>query len=194
MKKASLNLKGAATLIVDDDKFAVGILLQMLRGFGIDQPVVVESGAAAKKLLANHVYDLCILEARLPDMKGSELLHWIRRQKPPVRFMPSIVVTGYSQLSNIVAMRDSGAHTVIKKPLSPQALFDRIGWAADGARAFVEVGGYIGPDRRFKFVGPPDGVGRRQDDLSGEIGEATEPNMSQAEIDAMIRPTKIMAE
>jgi DNA-binding response OmpR family regulator len=194
MTKARLNLKGVCVLVVDHDKYAVGLLLQMLRGFEVEQPVVVDTGMAAKELLKNHTYDLCLLESKLADMKGADLVRWVRRQKPPLKFMPTIVVTSYSQLRNVTAARDAGAHTVIKKPVSPRVLFDHIGWVADGTRPFVEVGEYMGPDRRFKFSGPPDGIGRRQNDLSREIGEAMEPNMSQAEIDAMIRPTKIVAE
>ncbi|HTT99084.1 MAG TPA: response regulator [Rhizomicrobium sp.] len=194
MTKAALNLQGVSTLIVDKDKFAVGLLLQMLRGFGIDQPVVVETGAAAKEALRKHAYDLCLLESKLPDMDGADLVLWIREQKPPLRFMPTIVVTSYSQMSNVTAARDSGAHIVIRKPVSPQILFDRIGWAANGERPFVETSVYAGPDRRFKFTGIPGGVGRREADLTGELGEAKEPNMSQDEIDAMLRPTKIVTE
>jgi hypothetical protein len=37
-------------------------------------------------------------------------------------------------------------------------------------------------------------VGRRVTDLSIEIGMATEPNLSQDEIDSLIKPMKVMAE
>jgi hypothetical protein len=59
-------------------------------------------------------------------------------------------------------------------------------------RPFVECDNYIGPDRRFKNTGPPAGtMGRRKTDVHDEIGEATEPNMSQDEIDAFLKPTKV---
>ncbi len=41
---------------------------------------------------------------------------------------------------------------------------------------------------------PPGVVGRRATDLSIEIGAATEPNMSQDEIDSLIKPMLVMAE
>ena len=41
---------------------------------------------------------------------------------------------------------------------------------------------------------PPGVVGRRATDLSIEIGAATEPNMSQDEIDSLIKPMRVMAE
>lgn len=192
MSANKMNLSGVSALLVDSDRHAVAILIQMLRGLGLDAPTVVESGENAKLRLKNNLYDLCIIEAMLPDMNGAELIGFIRRLPAPAKFMPVIVMTSYSNLRNVKAARDAGAHLVVKKPLSPKILFDRISWAATPNRAFVEVGAYTGPDRRFKFIGPPDGQGRRKDDLPAEIGEATEPNMSQAEIDALVKPTKIM--
>ena len=160
----------------------------------MDQTTVAESGEQALALLKNHVYDLCIVEAVLPDTTAGELVSFVRQQPAPAKYTPILVVTAYSHLGNVRRARDAGAHLVVKKPLSPQILFDRISWAASATRPFVEAGQYVGPDRRFKFIGPPEGTGRRQDDLTAEIGAATEPNMSQAEIDAMVKPMKVFAE
>jgi len=50
----------------------------------------------------------------------------------------------------------------------------------------VESPGYCGPDRRFRAMGPPVGEkGRRSDDLPPEVGQATEPNLDQSDIDAL---------
>ena len=193
MSAAKMNLGGVTALIVDDDKYGVTVLVQMLRGMGLDETTVVETGAEAKRVLTNHLFDLCIVEGELPDMKGSEVIQWIRHLDSAARFTPIIVLTGYSRASSVAAARDAGAHIVIRKPASPQILYDRIAWAARSPRPFVDAPVYAGPDRRFRSLGPPGGEGRRATDLKGDIGEATEPNMSQEEIDAMIRPTKIFA-
>jgi CheY-like chemotaxis protein len=194
MTAAKMKLTGVTGLIVDNDRFGVTVLTQMLRGMGLDAVTVVETGAAAQALFENHVYDLCLCEAELPDMTGADLVRWIRRQRTQSRYTPLLVLTGYSNLSTVTALRDSGAHLVMRKPVSPQILFDHIAWAAKPPRPFIETDEYVGPDRRFKSLGPPGGgEGRRETDLSADVGEATEPNMSQAEIDAMIRPTRIMA-
>jgi len=194
MLKSKMKLSGVSALVVDSDRHAVNLLLQMLRGLGMDQPTVADTGEQALSLLKNHVYDLCIFESILPDMTAGELISFVRHQEQPAKFTPILVVTAYSHMGNVRAARDAGAHLVVKKPLSPQVLFDRISWAASATRPFVEAGLYVGPDRRFKFTGPPEGVGRRQDDLPAEIGQATEPNLSQAEIDALVKPTRVFAE
>jgi len=188
-----MKLNGVTALIVDSDSFAVELLTQMLRGLGLGMPKVVDSVAAAKTALANNNYDLCICEAELPDSTGAEFVQWVRGQKAPLKYLPVLVSTGYSYLRNVTAARDAGAHLVVKKPLSGQILYDRIAWLANPSRSFLETETYTGIDRRFRSMGPPEGEGRRDTDLPAEIGAATEPNLSQAEIDAMMRPTKVAA-
>jgi DNA-binding response OmpR family regulator len=134
--------------------------------------------------------DFFFCEAALPDMDGLDLVRWVRRSAP-VPYVPIVVLTGYSRVDAVVGARDAGANLVVKKPLSPQVLFDRLAWMGQGSRKFVETETYVGPDRRFKSIGPPDGLGRRSTDLSQDVGLAREPNMTQSEIDAMMKPTKL---
>ncbi len=113
----------------------------------------------------HHYADLCIFEGAQPDMPSADLVRWIRRQeKSPFRFVPIMVMSGYTQLRHVADARDAGANIVIKKPVSPQSLFDRITWVARTARPFIEAGDYIGPDRRFRDVAPPQGEYRRDTD------------------------------
>ena len=194
MTLPQMKLNGVSTLVVDDDQFGIDLLNQMLRGFGMEQTRIVNTAQDGRNCLENHTIDLCICSSVLPDQSGADFIRWARRQRPPGRFIPIIVLTAYSQLHTVTAVRDAGANMVIRKPVSPRVLYDRIAWAARTSRPFVETSTYIGPDRRFKFLGPPGGVGRRDSDLSGDLGDAMEPNMSQAEIDALVRPTKVVAQ
>lgn len=57
---------------------------------------------------------------------------------------------------------------------------------------FIESDSYAGPDRRFRREGPPPGMaGRRSGDLSAAVGHAETPNLSQDEIDSLMKPTKV---
>lgn len=168
MGQPRLNLKSVTTLLVDRDPFTRGLVAQMLRGFGMDPPMQCETAAQAMHHLENHYADLCIFEAMQPDMAGAELIKWVRCQdKSPFRFVPIIVMSGYTQLRLISSARDAGANIVVKKPLSPQAIYDRVLWVARNQRPFIEAGDYIGPDRRFRNVEPRDGVYRRETDGRG---------------------------
>ena len=171
MAAARLNLRSATTLLVDRDHFTRGLVAQMLRGFGMESPTVVETGAQAKRHLLHHYADLCIVEAVMPDMPSGELIRWIRRQsKSPFRFVPIIVMSGYTQLRLVSSARDAGANLVVRKPVSPQSLFDRIAWVATSARPYIEAGEFIGPDRRFRDIAPPGGQLRRESDGEQDDG------------------------
>lgn len=190
-----LNFTQIEALVVDADQYSTSILGQILRGFGLAKHVFIETAEDAKRILGTTKYDLLICDAVLPDMHGSDLVKWVRRQPSlNVKYMPIVVLTGYTQYSNVVVMRDAGANIVVRKPVSPNILFDHIAWSARTDRPFIETDTFIGPDRRFKNTGPPDGAGRRKTDLTMEIGEATQPNMSQDEIDSLLRPTKVEIE
>lgn len=189
-----MRLDDVRTLVVDGDNFGVTLMVDMLRGLGLNSIKLADSGRQAQDMLEQEPCDLCICEARLPDMTGTDFVRWIRRRAPPLRFVPLLVVTGYAGFRNVTALRDAGAHLVMRKPVMPQSLYDRIDWVAKPRRAFIEAENYTGPDRRFKSLGPPEGVGRRATDLSPETGEAVEPDMSPDEIDSLMPPTKVFAE
>lgn len=173
MAQARLNLRNVTTLLVDRDHFTRALVAQMLRGFGMDSPTIAETGAQAKHHLLHHYADLCIVEAALPDMPSADLIRWIRRQeKSPFRFVPILVMSGYTQLRMVSSVRDAGANLVVKKPVSPQSLLDRIAWLARTPRPFIEAGDFIGPDRRFRDVAPPQGELRREGDAQPDEGES----------------------
>ncbi len=187
-----LNFAQIEALVVDADQYSTSILGQILRGFGLSRHTMIETGEEAMRRLPNGHLDLLICDALLPDMHASDLVKWIRRQPGlALKYIPIVVLTGYTQYSNVVNMRDAGANIVVRKPVAPNVLFDHIAWSARTDRPFIETDNYIGPDRRFKNTGPPNGAGRRKTDLTMEIGEAVEPNMSQNEIDVLLKPTKV---
>ena len=169
MGQPRLNLKNIAGLLVDRDAFTRGLVAQMLRGFGIEKLMIAGTGAEAKQMIAANCPDICFVEGALDDMPTADFVRWIRRQtSQTLRFMPVIVLTGYTQLRLIAAARDGGAHIVIRKPISPQTLFDRINWVARVSRPFLETPHYIGPDRRFHSIDPPDEKWKRATDIPVE--------------------------
>jgi DNA-binding response OmpR family regulator len=177
--QSRLNLRGATTLLVDSDAFTRGLIAQMVRGFGMDTPTTYETGAAAKSHLQHHYIDLCILEAVLPDMECAQLIKWIRRQdKSPLRFIPIIVLTSYTQHRHVAMARDAGANLIVKKPVSPRVLLDRIVWVAKTSRPFIETANYAGPDRRFRTLEPLDGNYKRETDgvNANEVENSTDPD------------------
>ena len=190
--KTALDLSQVNALVVDPDQYAVETLSQMMRGFGLKNHTVVKDGESAMKRLEESKAELVIVEAVLPDMLGSDLVKWMRRHSDfGIKYSSIIILTGHTAAANVESARSSGVNIVVKKPVASTALFDRIAWSAGMDRAFIDTDSYAGPDRRFRSLGPPDGIGRRSTDLSAEIGSASEPNLMQSEIDSFIKPVKI---
>jgi CheY-like chemotaxis protein len=162
MSYARINLHNVTSLLVDSESFTRGLIAQMLRGFGMDEPTQFNNGAAAKEYLQHQCPDICLIEAILPDMTSVDMIRWLRRLRGPIRFVPVIVLTGYTQMRTISSARDGGANLVVRKPVSPKALFDRMLWIARTARPFIESDNFIGPDRRFRTLDPPDGKFKRE--------------------------------
>jgi CheY-like chemotaxis protein len=165
MGQTRLNLKNIAGLIVDRDPFARGLVAQMLRGFGVSTILTADNGTDAKGILVHNSPEITFIEGELTDMAAAELIDWVRRNpNKALRYLPIIVLSGYTQLRLISVARDAGAHLVVRKPISPQVLFDRLVWVAAFDRPFLESPTYAGPDRRFHAVDPPDNKFKRATD------------------------------
>lgn len=170
MAQPRLNLKNVGVLLVDRSHYSRALIAQALRGFGVTYIVDCETGAAAMEFLAQSPIDLCLIEAELPDMTGADLINAIRRlPREPLRFVPIIALSGYTQYRMLNTVRAAGANLVLKKPLSPQSLFDRINWLGRTKRAYIETDSYIGPDRRFHSIDPPDGGYKRATDKPQDV-------------------------
>lgn len=188
-----LNLERSLVLLIDDNPQALEATSGMLRGFGMHRQVKCTSALDAQNIVKTRELDLIVTDCALPDMDGYDFVRWLRRSAPEeANFLPVIMLMGHAARTMVEKSRDCGANFVVTKPLTPSVLLQRIYWVAKDERAMVRAEGYVGPDRRFRNIGPPLGMkGRRQDDLSGHVGAASEPNMGQDEIDMLMKPQRV---
>lgn len=183
-----LYMRNLMVLVVESNPQEQEIVAQILAGFKVKWANKRGSAAEAMSHLQHERADLIVAGTVLPDMDGYEFVHRLRRNKTLAsRDAPVLLLSGHTRAADVARARDCGANWVLVKPVTSLALFQRIAWLARNERAFVESETYVGPDRRFKNDGPPAHTnGRRSDDLSLNVGEATSSNMSQADIDALL--------
>lgn len=188
-----VNLARSTVLLVDHNPKSLDMLSSIFQGFGVKQQMKRGSTAEAVEAVQTQDLDLILIDCSMPGMDGYDFTRWLRRETPPpVRYIPVILLTGHAAQSKVHKGRDCGASFVVTKPLTPAVLLQRILWLAGDEREFVECATYVGPDRRVRNFGPPMGMtGRRQGDLSAHVGEASEANMDQSEIDMMIKPMRV---
>jgi DNA-binding NtrC family response regulator len=73
------------------------------------------TGRAGLDALLNGHFDVVLLDMKLPDMDGMELLRTVRKEKPEVYV---IIMTGYSTVQNAVETMKLGALDYLAKPFS----------------------------------------------------------------------------
>jgi len=107
-------------LIVDDDEAILRNLEKILRLEGYETDIARTGFEAIEKTKTNF-YNLALLDIKLPDMEGTELLKRMHETFPK---MVKIMVTGYPDLENAIASLNSGADAYLIKPVSVQRLLD----------------------------------------------------------------------
>jgi len=105
-------------LIVDDDKTILKSLQDVLRleGYYVDG---VETGREALEKSEAGFYNLALIDIKLPDMEGTELLKKMHDSFPK---MVRIIVTGYPDLENAVKSLNFGADAYLVKPVDTRKL------------------------------------------------------------------------
>jgi DNA-binding NtrC family response regulator len=102
----------ARILIVDDDENIRKVLETILE----EEGYYVESVDTAKKAMERtrrKFYNLALIDIRLPDIEGIELLTKVKDTTPRMR---KIIITGYPTLQNAVEAVNRGADAYILKP------------------------------------------------------------------------------
>ncbi len=105
-------------LVVDDDKSILRTFTRILQksGYTID---VAETGKEAIEKSKKQHYDLALIDIRLPDIDGTELL--VKLQKTMYDAV-KIMITGFPSLETGVKALDEGADAYLVKPVKPEEL------------------------------------------------------------------------
>ncbi len=191
--RVRFNLERASVLLLEEAGMSMSILVQILTGFGAKTLHRCETVDEAKDAIGKVEVDLIICDAMGATGAGYDFIEWLRRSRiEPNCYAPVLLTSGHTPSNAVARARDCGAHFIMTKPFTPLAVLERILWIAKEGRRFVECDTYAGPDRRFKNEGVPAGmVGRRRDDLQGDIGEAQTPNMDQELIDNLVKTRRV---
>jgi len=105
-------------LVVDDDRAILRSLVTILqaRGYDVDS---AETGREAIEKSASRLFNLALLDIKLPDMEGTELLLKMHQTTPR---MMKIMITGYPSLRSAVDAINLGADSYLLKPVNPKDL------------------------------------------------------------------------
>lgn len=100
-------------LVIDDEPDIGELLSLTLDRMGVQTLTAIDI-AGAKALLAEHSFNICLTDMRLPDGDGLELVEWIQTHASG---LPVAVITAHGNVETAVQALKLGAFDFISKPL-----------------------------------------------------------------------------
>jgi DNA-binding response OmpR family regulator len=115
-------IKSTKLLLIDDEEGYVTILAKRLakRNFLVKTAL---SGVEAIRILRSESFDLAVLDLKMEDMDGIEVLKVFRAMEPE---MPVIILTGHGSETAAREGMEFGAFDYLIKPCDLSELVDRI--------------------------------------------------------------------
>jgi two-component system, NtrC family, response regulator AtoC len=132
-------------LIVDDEDLIRWSLRQKITNWGY-QVSEAPTGQAAIDLVEKEEPDLVLLDIRLPDLNGLDVLRSIKEKRPAVVV---IMMTAYGVLEEAVTALRLGAYDFVAKPLNFDELSVTVGNALEAVKLRQEVHHFRERDKKL---------------------------------------------
>ncbi|MBI4965630.1 MAG: response regulator [Desulfomonile tiedjei] len=114
-------------LIVDDEERFRTTMCKLLTVRGLEA-VTAGSGKEAIQKLRQNPYDVIILDVRMPEMGGVQVLSEIKEIDPQAEV---IIMTGYASVDTAKEIIKLGAYDYVLKPYAIEELMEKIEAAYD---------------------------------------------------------------
>src|SRR3990172_3612180 len=114
--------KHTRSLVVDDDETIRTTMKAILEdeGYLVD---LASTGKEAIQKTQDKNYNVALLDIRLPDMEGVELLKLMKDNIPKTR---KIMVTGYPSMQNAISALNKNADAYLLKPVDVEKLLNTV--------------------------------------------------------------------
>ena len=117
-----MNRASPSILIVEDEIATRNSLSAILQSEGYATTSVASAKEAMEKA-STRFFDLMLLDIRLPDTDGTQLLSHFQKVAPETI---KIIITGYPSIENAAQALNIGADSYLTKPLNPDSLLKTI--------------------------------------------------------------------
>jgi len=104
-------------LVVDDSRFALNHMVQLLRGMGFRHIHCARNGREAAELIRDQRFDLVITDFHMPEMDGEQLINYIRHlsEQPDV---PILMITVEQDEARLASVQQAGGSALLDKPFT----------------------------------------------------------------------------
>jgi pilus assembly protein CpaE len=124
-------------LLIDDEQFYFKLIRKTLTEAEYNLEYA-KSGSEGLAKIPSFEPDMLIVDLKLPEMDGFEILERLRRD-PKYSHMPVIVITAKDELSEKLKAFELGADDYLVKPFQPEELVARMGILARRGKAMQIV-------------------------------------------------------
>jgi two-component system response regulator PilR (NtrC family) len=104
--------KKSSILVVDDEDALRTVLSSELINEGYEVRSAADGDEAISELEKN-VYDMVLLDIKMPRMNGFEVLKHLKQKHPKTRV---VMLTGFADLKNAIESKKLGADDFVSKP------------------------------------------------------------------------------
>jgi len=137
-------------LIVDDEKLIRWTLRQKLGEWGY-QPLEAETAAAGIRIVQDEPPDLVLLDMKLPDGMGTDVLEKLRASSPD---LPVVMITAFGRIEDVVTAMRRGAYDFVTKPFDVPKLQNTIAHALEASALKRKLAAYREIESKKSDPGP----------------------------------------
>jgi signal transduction histidine kinase/DNA-binding response OmpR family regulator len=112
-------------LIVDDDPTNRLVAAKMLKEFDIQNDMACD-GLEAVTAAASFIYDVIMMDVRMPEMDGLQATRTIRSRGGRLQTLPIIAFTASAFEEDVKACRDAGMDDLVVKPVRKKVMVEAI--------------------------------------------------------------------
>ena len=186
---ADYDISDINVLIIDDNRYTLSMLREMLRWLNVRNVNFAKNGKEALSIKVET--DLVFCDLHMEPISGMEFTNLVRANKTAYsKTTPIIMLTGHTERERVIHARDMGSSLYLAKPISVRRLYQAITQIIDSSQSFIETDSYIGPDRRRKTV-PLENLEDVVEDRRGEPvekgSENVDASLSQEELDTLLK-------
>jgi CheY-like chemotaxis protein len=142
-------VQSLSVLIVEDNPHMRKVIRNLLTTIGIKRVAEAADGIEGLEVIRTANPDVVLLDWEMPLLSGAELVRIVRSPGVfPTPDLPIIVVSAHGERWRVVEGMRLGVNEYLVKPLSAQALRDRLLTIMANPRPVVQRDGYYGPEPR----------------------------------------------
>jgi two-component system chemotaxis response regulator CheY len=148
-------IQDLSILVVDDNQYMRKIVRNLLVNIGVRKVYEASDGIAGLDAIRIVTPDVVIIDWELPLLNGAEFVRIVRSPGVfPFADIPIIMLSAHGERWRVVEAVRIGVNEYLCKPVSAQALLDRLTAIVAKPRRIVQLGDYYGPEPRKLLTDP----------------------------------------